>query len=191
LQQKEDTDLHSWVFNNHLESANGVPPEILVSDRQKSLISSARHTLPLTDHIYCIFHLDDNVTANLRAKVGAEWPNFQCDFWATYRAVSPEEFDRLWSHLIARYAGAREYLEEELYPCQERWAWPWVSSKFTAGVRTNGRVEAENRVSKGLGNAKSTCKELFDALNLRTNGQGVNDMVRIRDVSFAFAICLI
>ncbi|KAF8813319.1 hypothetical protein BYT27DRAFT_7081362, partial [Phlegmacium glaucopus] len=94
--------------------------------------------------------------------------------------------------LVSRYPSGRDYLEKELYPCRERWAWPWVSSKFTAGVRTNGRVEVENRMNKELGNAKATCKQLFDGLNLRTNGQSMSDMVRplklLRDHVGPFAL---
>lgn len=182
LQAREDASLHGWVFRCHLESA-GIPPGLLVSDRHRSVISSAAKELPLTDHLYCIFHLDDNITTNLRSKIGVEWQNFQRDFWATYRAVSPEEFDRLWRRLLLQYPAGKDYLEKELYDCREKWAWAWVSSKFTAGIRTNGRIEVENRVNKQFGGPKSTCFQLFQALNERTKGQEVDNMIRVRDVS--------
>ena len=67
-------------------------------------------------------------------------------------------------------------------PSHERWAWAWVSFKFTAGVWTNGRVEAENRVNKSIGGPKTGLKQLFDRLNERTNGQRVNEMIRVREV---------
>ena len=181
LHATEDLAHHNWVMRCHLDSA-GVHPEVFASDRSPSLISSVETTLPLTDHIYCLHHLDGNVTTNVRGGLGAEWGNFQHDFWAAYRAVSPEEFERLWKHLITRYPSTQAYLNSELYPCRERWAWAWVSFKFTAGVRTNGRVEAENRVNKLIGGPKTGLKQLFDRLNERTNGQHVNEMIRVREV---------
>ena len=182
LHKLEDTEHHNWVMRCHLDSA-GWPPVTFVSDRSPSLIASCAATLPLTDHLYCINHLDGNIKTNLRQHLGNEYSNFMRDFWATYRAVSPEEFERLWNHLAARYPAAAHYLNTELYPCCERWAWCWVSFKFTAGTRTNGRVETENRVNKTIGGPKKTLKQLFDGLNNRTDGQTVQEMVRVREVS--------
>ena len=182
LHATEDLGHHNWVMRCHLDSTGNVHPEVFASDRSQSLISSVESTLPLTDHIYCLHHLDGNVTTNVRGGLGAEWGNFQHDFWAAYRAVSPEEFERLWKHLVTRYPSTQAYLNSELYPCRERWAWAWVSFKFTAGVRTNGRVEAENRVNKLIGGPKTGLKQLFDRLNERTNGQHVNEMIRVREV---------
>ncbi|KAJ7111208.1 hypothetical protein C8R46DRAFT_867856, partial [Mycena filopes] len=55
-----------------------------------------------------------------------------------------------------------------------------VSSTFTAGVRTTGRVETENRVNKIIGGPKKTLLQLFRGLNERTNDQNVEDLVRHR-----------
>jgi uncharacterized protein CbrC (UPF0167 family) len=171
--------MHTWVFKCHLD-VTGKPPEIFISDRHRSLIASASQTMPLTYHIYCLHHMNDNISANLRLAVGQEWENFNHDFWATYRAVSPEEFDRLWDGLISRYPAARGYMQEELYPCCERWAWAWLSNLFTAGIRTNGCVEVENRMNKALGGPKKTLLQVFDGLNNRTEMQSVQDQQRVR-----------
>ncbi|KAH7903945.1 hypothetical protein BJ138DRAFT_1167358 [Hygrophoropsis aurantiaca] len=138
--------------------------------------------MPLTRHLYCLHHLNGNITKNLRHAISADWANFTRDFWAGYRAVSPEEFDRLWAAIVARYPAADEYLRE-IYNCRERWAWAWVSHVFTAGVRTNGRVESENRVNKALGGPKKPLLHLFNSLNERTNGQTVQEMIRVRESS--------
>ncbi|PPQ81028.1 hypothetical protein CVT26_002883 [Gymnopilus dilepis] len=189
LQAYEDAATHSWVFRCHLEVA-GVPPTTLITDRGPGLISSAIRDLPLTDHVYCLFHLDENVTKNLRPRLGSEWPDFQRNFWRVYNAVSPEEFDRLWNELISRFPAAKEYLENELYPCREKWAWAWVSTKFTAGVRTNGRVEIENRVNKEFADPKTSIFQVYVRLNERTQGQAADDMIRVRDVSDKHQPCI-
>ncbi|KAJ7440880.1 hypothetical protein FB451DRAFT_1442806, partial [Mycena latifolia] len=82
-------------------------------------------------------------------------------------AVSPTEFDRLWQELCASYPSAASYLNSELYPCRSHWAWAWISNIFTAGVRTTGRVEGENRINKMIGGPKKTILQLFNGLNER------------------------
>jgi hypothetical protein len=103
-------------------------------------------------------------------------------FWKTYRAVSPEEFDHLWHILVTNFPSARQYLQDELYPCRSQWAWAYTSFQFTCGIHTNGRVEGENRVNKLIGGPKKSAMQLFNGLNERTKGQGVQEMIRVRDV---------
>lgn len=186
----EDTATHTWIFQRHLESA-GRPPEVVISDRHPSLSSSISQTMPTALHLYCLFHLKDNVTVNLHSTLGSEWQEFTQDFWVMYRAVSPEEFDCLWSHLVSRFPSAKDYLEEELYRHRERWAWAWISTVFTAGVRTNGRVEVENRINKSFGGPKKTLLQLFDALNDRTTEQTIRDMTQVKEVNTSWYALLI
>jgi hypothetical protein len=181
LHAREDVIHHDWVFTCHLQSA-GFHPDRLVSDRHRSIIASAHRILPLTPHFFCIHHLDGNVTANVRRGLGSQWSEFTQMFWKTYRAVSPEEFDHLWHILVTNFPSARQYLQDELYPCRSQWAWAYTSFQFTCGIRTNGRVEGENRVNKLIGGPKKSAMQLFNGLNERTKGQGVQEMIRVRDV---------
>ncbi|KAJ7652321.1 hypothetical protein B0H17DRAFT_1163664 [Mycena rosella] len=48
---------------------------------------------------------------------------------------------------------------------------------FTAGVRTNGRVETENRGNKVFGGPKKSLLQLFTALNKRTEDQTTHNMI--------------
>lgn len=182
FQATEDLASHVWVLQCHLTSALN-PPDAFVSDRHGSLIAGVEQTMPLTLHVFCLHHLEGNTTTQLRPILGPLWTPFLSHFWTAYRAVSSEEFDRLWQILTSKYPAAKKYLNEELYPCRKQWAWAWVSNIFTAGVRTNGRVESENRVNKTFGGAKKTLKQLFDSLNERTDGQTVKEMTEVRMVS--------
>ena len=181
LHAREDVIHHDWVFTCHLQSA-GFHPDGLVSDRHRSIIASARRILPLTPHFFCIHHLDGNVAANVCRGLGSQWSEFMQMFWKTYRAVSPEEFDRLWHILVTNFPSAQQYLQDELYPCWSQWAWAYTSFQFTCGIRTNGRVEGENRVNKLIGGPKKSAMQLFNRLNERTKGQGVQEMIHVCDV---------
>ncbi|KAJ7731464.1 hypothetical protein DFH07DRAFT_713146, partial [Mycena maculata] len=154
----------------------------LISDRDPALIAAVALVLVLTFHVYCLSHLLDNIDRNLRSSLGADWGNFLQDFWAAYRAVSPTEFERLWAALVARYPNPRIYLQE-LYNVRDRWAWAWISYLFTAGIRTNGRVETENRVTKAVSGSKKTLFQVFTALNERTRQQTGADLIRSRESS--------
>lgn len=82
--------------------------------------------LPLTRHLYCLSYLNTNITESLRSKLGDEWDEFKRGFWAAYRAVSPEQFDRLWIALEERFPNARAYLGG-LNKIRDQWAWFAVS----------------------------------------------------------------
>ncbi|KAJ7310681.1 hypothetical protein DFH08DRAFT_718770, partial [Mycena albidolilacea] len=160
----------------------------LASDRHPSLIASATETLPLTFHLFCLHHLGGNVATHLRPLLGSDWDDFHRDFWAVYRAVSPDEFERLWSSLGTKYSAAAKYIDAELYPCQSpcsQWAWAWVSNIFTAGVRTTGRtrVEGENRINRMIRGPKKTFLQLFEGLNERSQDQTTKALIQIRQSS--------
>ncbi|KAJ7257999.1 hypothetical protein C8J57DRAFT_1074030 [Mycena rebaudengoi] len=138
--------------------------------------------MPTALHLYCLHHLDGNVTKQLRLTLAGDWDPFRRQFWDVYRAVSPAEFDRLWQLLLERYPTAKEYLSNELYPCRQRWAWTWIGDVFTAGIQTSGRVESENRVNRNIGGPKKTLTQLFDGLNERTNEQTAQDLIRQRQI---------
>jgi hypothetical protein len=170
FQKKEDTETHEWIFRCHLRVSGEVHPEILVSDRSGALIAAASSVLIFTFHIFCLSHLLENIDKNLARALGGDWKNFLEDFWGCYRAVSPEDFETKWADLVRRYPGARAYLHE-LHQVRDRWAWAWISVVFTAGIRTNGRVEVENRITKVLSGPKKTLFQVFNALNDRTEEQ--------------------
>jgi hypothetical protein len=133
-------------------------------------------------HIYCLSHLIENVDRNLGRTLGPEWKNFLRDFWSCYRAVSPENFETQWQALVQRYPAAAAYLSE-LYQCRDRWAWAWISLRFTAGIRTNGRVEVENRITKHISGPGKNLFQVFTALNERTKDQHKAELLKVREVS--------
>ncbi|KAG2017269.1 hypothetical protein CC2G_015301 [Coprinopsis cinerea AmutBmut pab1-1] len=138
--------------------------------------------MPFTFHAFCLHHLNGNLATNLRPAVGAKWSDFSSDFWKVYRSPSPECFEEGWSALQSKYPSAKGYLAD-LYQCRERWAWAWIGTVFTGGIRTNGRVEVENRITKTITGPKSTFFQVFLALNDRSSAQNVNEMTEIRKSS--------
>lgn len=180
----EDQEHFSWVLRNHVSTA-GAPPDCLMSDRNRALIAAAAAEMPLTEHFFCIHHLDGNITTHVQCGLASanDFQAFKNAFWGVYRSVSPDVFEIKWHELTTRFPSAKNYLDSEIYPSREQWAWPWVSNKFTCGVRMNGRVEGENRVNKSIGGPTCQLKLVFDGLNKRTEGQNIQTLTRTRDVS--------
>ncbi|KAF5329147.1 hypothetical protein D9611_013180 [Ephemerocybe angulata] len=181
FQELEDTETHNWVLRKHLENA-GRAPEVFFSDRHQSLIRSVVVTMPTSQHIFCLHHLEGNITTNLRPVLGPQWDPFKAEFWVVYRSPSPSAFDVAWNALMDRYPRAREYMAD-VYECRSQWGWAWLSTMFTAGIRTNGRVESENRVNKELGGPKKSLLQVFRALCERTSQQTVQEMAEVRQTA--------
>ena len=181
LHASEDSRTHSWVLRSYSKYSKAAP-EVFGSDRDAALIQSAREVIPLSLHMYCLHHAQGNIVQHARRSLQSSFGPFMQDFWAAYRGVSPEEFDRLWNHLTSTYPPMKDYLDRELYPCRKQWAWAWISTTFTAGVQTTGRVESENRVTQASLGAKSSPKQLYDVLNERVSQQTTLNLQRVRDV---------
>lgn len=96
--------------------------------------------------------------------------------------ISPEAFEVAWQQLLADYPGAASYLDRELWPNREQWAWYSISTRFTCGARTSGRVESENRVNKGIGDIKTTLFDLVTGLIKRTESQDDKETLHVRQV---------
>ncbi|PPQ82718.1 hypothetical protein CVT24_009926 [Panaeolus cyanescens] len=184
IQATEDLETDKWMLQCYLDAVGNLHPETFLSDRHATLISVLPRVMPKTEHLYCLHHLASNVDQRLRSMLSAthQWDLFQTDFWAVYRAVSPEEFDRQWRSLVDNYPSASAYLET-LYDCREKWAWTFVSLKFTLGIQTSGRVESENRISKEFGGPKKSVKQLFDGLVARTEEQQSKYLIKVRESS--------
>ncbi|KAJ7208121.1 hypothetical protein B0H12DRAFT_1034314 [Mycena haematopus] len=64
-----------------------------------------------------------------------------------------------------------------------------MSNVFTAGVRTTGRLEGENRINSTIGGPKKTFLQLFNGLNERTEDQTAKDLIQmLRDHAGPFAL---
>lgn len=81
FQALEDHAHHAWVLQCHLDSA-GFAPDTFISDRHRSLISAVEEVLVVSEHIFCMHHLDGNVDKNLRKVIPSnQWMAFKNNFW--------------------------------------------------------------------------------------------------------------
>ena len=184
LHTSETTEEHTWALNCLFEILPPCPERVFLSDADLGL-DAALSRRPRSDvafHGRCLHHLDGNVVKKLAPILGAAFQSFREAFWSVYYAVSPEALEAAWHDLLTKYPAAREYLDQELWPDRERWAWTYVATRFTCGARTSGRVEGENRINKLLGDSKTTAFELVTRLIERSNAQTDQEALRVREV---------
>jgi hypothetical protein len=182
VQAREDTETHRWILRLFF-AVIGTISGLVVSDKDGAFLSAVRIEAPLAYHLFCLFHMDEGLVRNLHSALGDQWDAFLSMFWEVYRSASTDAFQASWTRLTGQFPRSADYLNNELYPSRQNWASPWVSSIFTCGIRTNGRVEVENRVHKPTFGPKTTFLELFEGLNKRTGAQTVAEMRETRQVS--------
>lgn len=184
VQADETSTSHEFILQEYLSVIGNRGIEVLATDRQRSLIKAAQKVLPTAYHIYCLYHLKTNINDALRSKVGlSNWSNFMSDFFRVYHAPSATAFDSEYADLLQKWPAAADYLDANIYPCREHWAWAWISQLFTAGIRTTSRIEAENKVNKSLVGPKDTFFSAYKKLNTRTDEQKEKEIIALRDVS--------
>ena len=169
LHTSEAVEDHKWAINHLFSVLPLNPSRAYFSDFDLAL----DNVLSSMDvwHGLCLHHLSGNITKNLAPLLGVLLQPFMMAFWQVYYAISPAAFDAKWEKLLEDFPRSRDYLERILEPTKERWAWAWVSARFTCGVRTSGRVESENKFNKIIGNSKSTLYDLVKNLVERSEDQ--------------------
>ena len=187
LHTSETAESHGWVLDCLFSTLPPSPKCVFFSDADLGLDAalSKRPRSEVAFHGRCLNHLDGNVVKKLAPILGPAFQSFREAFWSVYYSGSPEALEAAWLELVTKYPSAQAYLDEALWPDQERWAWTYVGTHFTCGVRTTGRVEGENRVNKGLGDSKTTAYELVTKLIERSNVQSDLEALRVRQVSLS------
>jgi hypothetical protein len=133
-------------------------------------------------HGLCIHHVSGNIVKNLARLLGNSFDAFFAEFWKVYYAISPEELELGWGRLLTAFPLTQEYLQSELWPTRERWAWTYVMTRFTCGVRTSGRIESEHQKNRDYGNSKTPLHALVEKLIERSDSQNVSERLRDRQV---------
>jgi len=194
VHEKQDTETFAWTFRHmdlHLPQGD-VPRwtkfEVLFSNRDEAMANAARQVWDNSVfHGICLWHLQRNIDQRL-----ANWlPNyadFKKEFWNVYMAPSPRFFHVTWHRfmtMLSQHDSARRYMENEIYPDRERWAWAWIGSRFMAGIRTTGRLKVQHNVYKQLGIGRwTTLSDLFEELHKRSQKQQL-------DAEYKFQLVLI
>ena len=189
----ETADEHQWALDCLFAVLPPCPERVFFSDADLGLdlAVSRRPSSEIAFHGCCLNHLDGNIVKKIAPILGPLCQSFREAFWTIYYSISPSALEEAWDDLLAKFPTARPYLEHEIWPGRERWAWAYVAPRFTCSVRTSGRVEGENSVNKLLGNLKTSVYDLGMNLIARSEAQGDLEALRVRNVRAQHFSCSI
>lgn len=86
-------------------------PEVLVTDREMSLIQVIEQVFSATKHLLCIWHVNKNVLINCKSTFifTEEWEEFYSNWNNVLQAKTVEAFEWAWNQLKNEYF--QEYSE--------------------------------------------------------------------------------
>jgi hypothetical protein len=185
LHTSETAKEHSWALDHLFAVLPTCLDRVFFSDADAGLDAAIalRPKSDISFHGRCLNHLDGNIIKKLAPILGPLFQSFREAFWHAYYSVSPEALEQAWTELVEKFPSAEPYLQNELWTDRHRWAWAYVVTRFTCGTRTSGRVEAENRINKLLGDSKTTAYDLCTKLIKRAEDQSDREALQVRQVS--------
>jgi zinc finger SWIM domain-containing protein 3 len=150
LLDAEQTEDYVWALN----SLKSLLPDwfserlqCIVTDLDFSEERAISSVFPSVHHILCIFHMFQNVTKNLSAKLGEKFAEFLTAFrkivYGHDEAACLSELESL----KAKYPSSRAYVEF-LGRRKHKWCAAWTGRISHLGNRTTGRAESCNAQMK-------------------------------------------
>lgn len=136
----ESTEDYAWILEMLLEGNDGLAPGVIIVDEDPAMEAACAQVINETDVLNCIWHLGhQNLNKNLHGALGTNWADFISAFWVVRNAVTEERFEQLWQDTILPFGDSKERVRTYLgtvYGRRQHWAWPWVGTRFTAGMQS-------------------------------------------------------
>ncbi|KAL4307331.1 hypothetical protein AHAS_Ahas16G0267600 [Arachis hypogaea] len=97
LVEDERTATYTWLLQNCLEVMLNKSSSVVVTDGDKAMKAAIREIFPDATHRLCGWHIQKNVTANIKNK------KFSNDFRrCSYAPWHPDEFKEYWENMIKK-----------------------------------------------------------------------------------------
>ncbi|XP_072057995.1 protein FAR1-RELATED SEQUENCE 5 [Arachis hypogaea] len=157
----ESVSSYKWMLENLLEVMCMKKPSVVVTDGDKAIIKAVRSVLPDSTHRLCAWHIEKNVTSNVKDAV------LRSSFrrWL-YVDMEIEEFEMEWERAVAEYDLYDKEWATQMYERRMMWANAYLQGKFCAGFRTTSRCEGVNAFVKKFSKTTHTILELVQNLEL-------------------------
>jgi hypothetical protein len=155
LMMDESTEAAAWSCQCFSDCFR-VPPAVIFSDSAPALKAAVASVFPTSMHLYCIWHLSNNMLSNLQPACGDKdlWHRVSSMWWKIAKQSdesSRATFDSEWAALGAlldestvtdeRMTTARTWLAK-MAADREHWAYRWTWRYVTLGLHSTQRIEA-------------------------------------------------
>ena len=153
----EHTDDYAWMLRQLrglYQTLDISPPNVIVTDREKALISALEVVNPGTTHVLCLWHIQKNVLKNCKPQFATEeeWICFQQMFNEIIYSSSLNDFENAWNKLQNTYRPshieAAGYVFSEWYDYRQKYVKYWTNQLTHFNNNTTSRVEIGHRTLK-------------------------------------------
>ncbi|CAG8777524.1 35126_t:CDS:1, partial [Racocetra persica] len=147
LMSDKTVDTHVWTLE-HIKKAVEKGLIVMFIDRDPALDSAISIVFLKTYSAYCIFHIIQNLSKNLKAKLDINWDNFIKQFYKYHNSLYKLLFKERWSKLLNDFSIAKNYFLYILDPKYCSWARVYLYKIFITDVESIARVESYNWIIK-------------------------------------------
>ncbi len=165
LTAKEGTADYEWQYECWLEAV-GVPPQLIFTDADPGSTAAIAEKFPGALHLWCLWHILQNLKKNLLGKMGNEYSNFSKDFRNCQKHMSEQVFWKEYEVLRQQWPEAAPYLDTHLTPNVKYWG-GFRYTRFSTGAVSTQRGEGLNRHFKAHLSGQSPLCKLFETVLLK------------------------
>ena len=174
-----------------------VPPFTIFSDCAPALKAAISSVFPTAHHLYCIWHLSNNMVTHLKPACGASedlWFRVRTKWWQIAKnsdEASRATFDADWDALCAMFDGstassaskeaARAWLEKTGAE-REHWAYRFTWRIVTLGLHSTQRIEAVHSAIEHFLHANTLLTDLVP--RLESYSLDVSNRASVREFKF-------
>lgn len=164
----ETTLDYEWILQKLLEANNNTAPRVILVDEDLAMEAACANVIKSTILLNCIWHLGhQNLNRNLHGALGKDWEAFISSFWVARNAITEQEFEHRWLKDVTVFGAGKPKVQvylDRIFQRREHWAWPWVGTRFTAGMQSTQRIESVNAAIKRHIHSKTSLPSLFQSI---------------------------
>ena len=176
LTMSETTHDYVWALQQY-RSVVTVPPKIVLTDADPGSTAAVAIVFPTARHLWCLWHIHQNLRKNLGNKLGSRYCDFSAQFKAVQRQVSETVFWHQYNQLKSTWPDAVPYLDDQLTKNVKFWA-GFCFDTFTTGAISTQRGEGLNRHMKKHLNLSAPLVKVFDEVLSREQREKAKSTVQ-------------
>ncbi|CAG8749489.1 8997_t:CDS:2, partial [Racocetra fulgida] len=177
LIQDERQETYEWLLKCCLDACE-IPPLTFVTDADLAMIAAASIVFLKSHHIQCLYHLYQNLSKNLRPRLGPLYQEFLKDFKSIQRSHCESVFERRSQGLAEKYVVEEKYIVTILLNRRHSWVKCFTSQHFTADIQSTQRVKSENLLIKKAVQLTFSLLEVQEVLENRLEFDSINETLK-------------
>ena len=88
----EESGSYEWQFKSWLGAHDDVSPMLVITDSDPALATVVVVVFPDAVHMWCLWHMLQNIFKNCRGSIGAKIPQLLVDFMCVAKTITEEAF---------------------------------------------------------------------------------------------------